>query len=493
MNEISNPGGVTIVGLGPGDPRLLTLQAQEWLQETSEIYLRTRQHPATAAIPATKIRSFDNYYENGDSFAEVYEKIVQKVIELGARPQGVTYAVPGHPLVAEATCPEVIRRAGKAGLKVQVIDGLSFLEPAFKVLGIEPFPRIALYDALELGAQHHPCFPPDFPVLIAQIYSREIAARVKLTLSTVYPDKYPVKMVHAAGTEQETVEEMDLHAIDCSQRFGDLSSLYIPPMDEKTSFEAFQELVAHLRAPDGCPWDREQTHQSLRPALLEETYEVISALDAADSEGLQEELGDLLLQIVLHSQIAMENGEFAMTDVLEGIHTKIVRRHPHVFGDVKLETSDRVIRHWEALKAEERKARRGKDGQKGLLDSVPAALPALAQAQSFQARAARVGFDWSEIDPVIEKVREEFQEVMSAADGIRREDELGDLLFAVVNLARWYRVDAESALRQTNERFRRRFAHIETRARQKGRSLHDMTLKEMDVFWDEAKGLEKDS
>jgi len=285
------------------------------------------------------------------------------------------------------------------------------------------------------------------------------------------------------------VEDLPLFEIDRSLQIGLLTALYLPAMGKETSFEEFQALIAHLRSPEGCPWDREQTHQSLRTNLLEETYEVLTALDADDPAALREELGDLMLQVVLHAQIASELGEFKMGDVLTGIHRKIVRRHPHVFGDLRLDSSDRVVRNWEQLKAAERRAN-GEHEVKGLLDGVTKALPALTQAQAYQARAARVGFDWREIAPVVEKVREELDELLQANDGSEREDELGDLLFAVVNLARWYRVDAESALRRTNERFYRRFKYIEEKARQSGRDLHQMSLEEMDVFWEEAKGLE---
>ncbi len=193
-----------------------------------------------------------------------------------------------------------------------------------------------------------------------------------------------------------------------------LTSLYVPALGAATSFEAFQEVIAHLRAPDGCPWDREQTHDSLRPHLLEEAYEAVTALDAGDTDAMREEFGDLLLQIVLHAQIASEIGEFSMADILQGIHSKIVNRHPHVFGDLILKDVDGVLQNWEKLKAAERIAN-GKS-EAGLLDSVPLALPALAQADQYQRRAARVGFDWTEIEGVLDKVREELDEVRSAPD-----------------------------------------------------------------------------
>lgn len=490
MNQSEQSRGITILGLGPGNPQHLTRQAWEWLNRIPEVYLRTCHHPLVPALPpGLKVYSFDEFYERNDTFEGVYRQIVERVLELGQSPAGVTYAVPGHPFVAEATCPEIVRRARGLGIPVQVIEGLSFLEPTFTALGVDPFPQMTLIDALELGMAYHPTFPPAAPVLVTQIYSREIAANVKLTLNEVYPDDYPVRLVHAAGTEQQVVEDLPLFEIDRSLQIGLLTALYLPAMGKETSFEEFQALIAHLRSPEGCPWDREQTHQSLRTNLLEETYEVLTALDADDPAALREELGDLMLQVVLHAQIASELGEFKMGDVLTGIHRKIVRRHPHVFGDLRLDSSDRVVRNWEQLKAAERRAN-GEHEVKGLLEGVPKALPALTQAQAYQARAARVGFDWREIAPVVEKVREELDELLQANDGSEREDELGDLLFAVVNLARWYRVDAESALRRTNERFYRRFKYIEEKARQSGRDLHQMSLEEMDVFWEEAKGLE---
>ncbi len=480
-----NTPGITLLGLGPGDPRLLTLEAWQALNEASEIYLRTRQHPTVAGFPvALAIHSFDDLYERSESFAVVYEQITTQVLELGRRPQGVIYAVPGHPFVAEATGPEIARRARQEGIPLRVIEGLSFVEPALTALGLDPFPHTALADALELAAAHVPPFPPDVPALIGQLYSRRVAADVKLTLSEVYPDEHPVKLLHAAGTPEALVESLSLYEIDRSPHIGLLTALYVPPLGAGTSFEAFQEIIAHLRAPNGCPWDCEQTHLSLRPYLLEEAYEVLAALDSGDSQALREEFGDLLLQIVLHAQIASEEGEFRMADVLSGIHEKIVRRHPHVFGDVTVDGVGRVLQNWEKLKAEEREAK-GK-AEASLLDSVPLALPALIQAIEYQKRAARVGFDWREVTGVLDKICEEAGEVRTANDD-QRAAELGDLLFAVVNLARWYKVDAESALRESNLRFRRRFSYIEKTARAQGRELSAMSLEEMDALWDEAK------
>lgn len=482
--------GITLLGLGPGNPEQLTREAWQALATADEIWLRTRQHPVVEALPGgAALHSFDDLYAAGQDFAAVYAAIVERVLELGRRPQGVLYAVPGHPFVAEATGPEIARRARAEGLPLRIIEGLSFVEPACAALGIDPFPRLFLCDALELDAAHTPPFPPDAPALIAQIYSPLVAGEVKITLGAVYPDEHPVRLVHAAGTAQQVVEDLPLYAIDRSPHIGLLTALYLPPLGPGTSLEAFQEVVAHLRAPDGCPWDREQTAQSLRPHLLEEAYEALAAIDADDPAAMAEELGDLLLQIVLQAQIASEEGRFGMADVIRGIHAKIVRRHPHVFGDLKLGDVDGVLANWERLKEAERRA--NGESRKGLLDGVPLSLPALAQAQEYQGRAARVGFDWPELEGVLDKVREEIREVAAAGDPDALAAELGDLLFALVNLARWKGVDAESALRAASARFRRRFAHIEEGARQAGRKLTDLTPDEMEALWQQAKRREE--
>ena len=488
MNEIieDRKPRLTILGLGPGDPRLLTRQAWEILENAREIYLRTQEHPTVKGFPAPLvIHSFDRYYEESMGYREVYQKIIDRVWALSQRPEGMIYAVPGDPLIAEATVPPLIEKAREHGLSYQIVPGLSFIEAAFSSLGFDPLPQTSLLDALEVIEQHHPPFPPDKPVLIAQIYSSQIASELKLTLMAVYPDLHPVKLIHRAGNEDQQVEDLPLYAIDRSESIGNLTCLYLPPLEAGTSFEAFQEVIAHLRAPDGCPWDREQDHQSLRPHLLEETYELIQALDDDDPQAMREELGDLLLQVVLHAQIGYEYGEFTMAEVLKGIHDKLIFRHPHVFQDLDLENSEQVKQNWERLKARERVENGHKT--KGILDGVVSALPALTQAQTIQQRVARVGFDWDDMQGVVDKVGEEIQELIQAGSERQRWQEMGDLLFALVNLARWLEVDAESALRNANQRFRTRFNRLEQVAAARGRVLESLSLEEMDQIWEEIK------
>lgn len=339
-------------------------------------------------------------------------------------------------------------------------------------------------DGYSLRGKFYPSFSPSQTSLVYNPMDAGSAGEFKDMLLQVYN---PAHIVYTRtlpeNDEWNRTTIAELGGMDCSM-------LLIPPRSTDASLESFAGVIAQLRAPNGCPWDRKQTHESLRTYLLEETYEALSAIDAGDMTGLREELGDLVLQILLHAQIAEEKGEFTLSDVLEGINRKIVFRHPHVFGEVKVRDDRDVVQNWEKLKEKER-AENGEKEEFGILNGVPKAFPALAQAQAIQDRAARVGFDWDEIDPVKAKVMEEYGEVESAADAGHRAKELGDLLFAVVNLVRWYKVDAESALRETNLKFRSRFAYIEKKARETGRELSEMSLAEMDGFWEEAKKLDR--
>jgi tetrapyrrole methylase family protein / MazG family protein len=481
--------GITIVGLGPGHIQHLTREAWEALSTAPAIYLRTAQHPLVADLPSDiPQHSFDDIYETTTDFSQVYETIAERVLDLGARSEGVVYAVPGHPCVGEATVGLIRAQAEARGLSVRLVPGLSFVEPVLAALGLDALPSLQIADALDLAARHHPPFHPDAPTLIAQLYSATIASDVKLTLMNQYPDDHPVTLIHAAGTPDERLERLPLFEIDRSSSIVHLTVLFIPPLTHASAFESLQETVAHLRAPEGCPWDREQTHQSLRANLLEETYEVLATLDADQPQAMREEFGDLLLQVVLHSQIALEAGEFSMADVIATLQSKLIRRHPHVFGEAKVSGVGEVLENWEKLKAQERNeaAKSGKQSQ-GVLGTIPAGLPALIQADTYQRRAARVGFDWPDISGVKAKVHEEIAEVEATAEPAELEDEIGDLLFAVVNWARWLEIDPEAALRRANAKFASRFAQVEAAVQAQGKEMHALTLPELDRLWEEAK------
>ena len=263
-------------------------------------------------------------------------------------------------------------------------------------------------------------------------------------------------------------------------------------MEKRADIQKLVDLVERLRGPGGCPWDREQTRETLKPMLIEEAYEVLDALDSSDPTELKEELGDLLFQVLFHARIADEKGEFHLADVIDRLHEKMVRRHPHVFGNADLKTAEDVLRNWEDIKANEKGTRSSSspDSAQSILDGLPTRLPALHQAYQMTAKAARVGFDWSRLEDILLKVREEGDELLEAQRNSRTAElagEVGDLLFVTVNVARFLGIDPETALRRSNEKFSRRFRFVESRIKSQGRELKNATLAEMDALWDEAK------
>ena len=479
-------GGITLVGLGPGDPAALTEETRQLLAKASEVWVRQGQHPALQVLPEDcTVRSLLDDSHIKDSV----QSAAFRLVELGSRPQGVVYAVPGSPLVGNAVCRAVSTMAAENRVSLTILSSASGLELALDAVGDAPLASLTLLDALEIAGLHVPPFIPGVPALISGMASADLAGRVRQVLMTLYPAQHEVKVVSisdAGGMSARSVYLVNLGSTEISSLYGLGAMLYVPPLAQDAGFESFQEIVAHLRAPDGCPWDREQTHQTLRQHLLEETYEALEALDANDMTDLCEELGDLLLQVVLHAQIAAEAGNFTMADILQGINRKMVNRHPHVFGSLEVDDVSGVLRNWEALKSTERQ-RDERKKKKGLLDGVPATFPALAQAEEIQGRVARVGFDWPDISGVWDKLHEEIAEVRSAPDEQARAAELGDLLFAVVNLARWFGVESESVLRETNLRFKARFSHIEQRVSEQGLDMSSLSLTQLDEYWEEAK------
>jgi len=351
--------------------------------------------------------------------------------------------------------------------------------PSSLLAKLPPSNTLSLCHFAALEKAHSLPFPPDSPVLLYGPWSAPQQETLPRLLALVYPAAHPLTWYPAAQTFP--LENWQNPPDDEEQQ-----ALYLPALETGHSLESFQEIIAHLRAPeDGCPWDKKQTHHSLRKYLLEETYEALDALDASDTEKIREELGDLLLQIVLHAQIGVETGEFTLAQILKTVHDKIVYRHPHVFGQTQVDGVEQVLTNWETLKQAER-AQKGEE-QKGMLDGLPLALPSLTLAQELQDRAARVGFDWPDIGGVMEKALEEWQEVQRAETSENVREEIGDLLFVLVNFARWKKVDAETALREANQKFRRRFSHMEQAARSQRRELKSLTLAEWDELWERAK------
>ena len=476
--------GITIVGLGPGGGEFLTRQAWEALATADHIFLRTARHPAVADLPPVPRTSFDNIYEAADDFSDVYRQITAEIMRQAATGP-VCYAVPGHPAVGEASVAHIRAAAEAADIPVTIIAGLSFIEPTLTALHLDGLDGLQLGDAIEVADRLFPPLNPDAPALLAQVYSPLLANNLKLALNAIYPDEHRVALVHAAGISAERVEWLPLYEIDRSPHINHLTSLFLPPLPRASSLAALAETVAILRSPDGCPWDQEQTAQSLRPGFIEEMAEVLEALDLDDAELLREELGDLLFHIVIQAQIASEDGSFTLGEVIAGIESKLKRRHPHVWGDWHVNDAGDVIRNWEALKAEEKAHRTTQTAS--LLDNIPPTLPSLAQSQKIQARVRKIGFDWPHIDGVFAKLDEEKQELMTASTRREQEQELGDILFVTANLANWMKLDAETALREASLRFSRRFRQMEAAANRQALDLATASLDTLNQLWEEAK------
>ena len=470
---------IDVVGLGPGDVSLLTTATHELLASGHRVILRTRHHPTVAAIPnSAAFDDCDDLYRDGASFDDVYSAIAGRVLS-AAEDTDVIYAVPGHPLIAERSVTLLLERAAAAGIPTTVHPAVSFADVAAVALSHD-LGNAQLCDALDLriDAQR--------PALVSQVYDRDGAARLKLQLLEIYPAEHIVTVLHALGSDDQRVFETPLAELD-HRPFGYLDSLFIPAIaaiEDLRRFDGLFAVIERLNAPDGCPWDREQTHASLRPHLLEESYEALEAIDAGDTAALTEELGDVLLQVLMHAAVGEREGTFDYGDVNAFITQKLIRRHPHVFGETTAASAEEVYKNWEALKQQEKP-------RTSILDGVPRSLPALAASQSIQGRARRIGFDWPDIEGPLDKLREEIDEFARAEGAAEREDEFGDVLFVIANIAQRLGIEAEQALRHANDKFRRRFGQVEAFAAAEGVDLHDLDLTGLDALWDRAKAIER--
>ncbi|MFC7443354.1 nucleoside triphosphate pyrophosphohydrolase [Laceyella putida] len=485
-------GNIVVVGLGFGDEKGLTLGTLSELETCGKLILRTEKHPVVSWLQTRGIHytSFDEVYEKHTQFKTVYEEIAETLLAHAATGERVVYAVPGHPMVAERTVQLLLSEGEKRGIPVDVQGGTSFLDALFASLKIDPIEGFQLLDGNDLTASR---VDPRTHILIGQVYDRLVASDVKLTLMDVFPDDHPVTIATACGVPGlEKLTTLPLYELDHGDWFTDLTSVYVPPVTDEQAlhrqFATLVDVIATLRSPEGCPWDRKQTHESLRRYLIEEAYEFLEAVHEEDHEAMADELGDILLQVMLHAQIASEEGTFDIYEVIERLNDKMIRRHPHVFGEAKADTAEEVKANWEQIKAQERA---GEEQPSSVLGKVNQHLPALLLAYEQQKKAAKVGFDWDRVEEVVSKVHEELDELMRTETAAEREEELGDLLFALVNLARFLKVEPELALIKSCQKFARRFRYIEEQVHRHGRKWSKVTLSEMDGWWDEAKREEK--
>ena len=478
-------GKIFVVGLGPGNIEALTLGAVERINSSGKHYLRTEKHPTVDYFKDKNIayKSFDYIYDAEDDFEKVYEGIVEEIIKESTNFGDINYYVPGNPLVAEKTVEILLKK----DIEIEIISGMSFIEPIIELVGRDPINGLKIVDGTVFNNQ---LIDINSDMIITQVYNRRILIDLKIALSETYGDDYNIYVIHSAGIEgKEEVNNIPIFQLDRIEEVDSLTSIYLPKIEENDrkvfDFNNLTGIMKLLRSENGCPWDLEQTHKSIRQSVIEEAYEVVDAIDNDDIDNLIEELGDLLLQVIFHCQIAYEEGEFNLIEVTSVLANKLIYRHPHIFLQKKVDNSTEVVYNWNKLKDSKR-------GYKSLTDRLKDLpnLPALLKSSKIQDKAADIGFDWDDIQGPLDKIVEEYNEVidaMSSSDELKVEEELGDLLFAVVNLSRFLNVNPEVALNKTNNKFIRRIEIMELDAEKKGNSLDMMDLDEMNELWDKAK------
>jgi tetrapyrrole methylase family protein/MazG family protein len=487
---------IVVVGLGPGGHDHVTVDTLQALERSTHRYLRTAIHPSADLV--ADATTFDHLYDTADTFDDVYTEIADTLAAAAGEHGEILYAVPGSPLVLERTVQHLLARDD---IECELHPAMSFLDVAWARLGIDPIEAgVRLVDghdfAVAAAGEHG-------PLLVAHTHANWVLSDIKLAVDEAAGDE-SVTLLHALGTPDERIVETTWAELDRTIDADHLTSLWIPQLAAPVAaaYVRFHQLTRTLR--EQCPWDIEQTHESLVPYLLEETYEVVDAIRALDADtdrdaeldtdadldadaDLIEELGDLLYQIEFHATIAEEEGRFTIADVANGIHDKLVRRHPHVFGDLAgndLDTTE-VLANWDDIKRDEK-------GRTSVFDGIPRSMPALAYAAKVGTKASKVGFDWPDVSGAFPKIAEETNELHEAlhdpeAAATATTDELGDLLFAVVNVARHLRIDPELALRAATDKFRTRFEGVERLARERTIDLRAADLATLDALWDEVK------
>jgi len=482
---------IKIVGLGPGAKEALTIGTICELESNENIFLRTEKHPTVEYLKEKNIvfKTYDNVYESIGSFDEVYLNIANDVIKKHDDLGDLIYAVPGHPLVAEKSVFNLIELCKKNNIEYKIMPAVSFIDAMIEALKIDPIEGLKVIDSFDIGNQ---ILDKRIGTIITQVYNQLIASEVKLKLLEQYNDETEIYYVRAAGIKnEESIRKIPIFELDMQEDIDYLTSIYIPKdLKNKKDFNDLLSIIEVLRGQDGCPWDREQTHQSLKKALIEESYEVIDAIDQEDDESLIEELGDVLLQVVFHASIGKEDGYFDISDIIEGICNKMISRHPHVFKNAnELNSAEEVLVKWDELKKKEK----GYNSITEEMNGITKGLPALLRAHKVQEKAKKVGFDFDDVSFAIDKVKEELNEVIDVYNTENMEkikEELGDLFFSCVNVARFFKVDEEIALNYTIDKFIKRFAYIEKNAKEKNIELIDMNMEEMDKLWEISKKID---
>lgn len=472
---------IQIIGLGAGSVDDLTLKAHKALNENIPTFTRTDRHPIIKELKEKfDIKSFDDFFEKYETFDEVYEKITDNILELVEKHSIINYCTAGSPYYGDIVTKKLLNEY-KDKINIIIIDGMSFLDKCIKLSGFSDYKSIKILDCLETDEFS---FDINSLNIITQVYDSEMASLLKLKLMEAFPDDSSILKIDVL---EENVNKMPLFMLDQEKNYGFSTYFCILPIEisENTVYNVTNlcRIVKILRGPDGCPWDRKQTHESIRQHVIEEAYEVVDAIDNDDIDNLIEELGDLLFQVVFHAEIGSEDGYFNLNDIVTNLCNKMYTRHPHVFGEVKAGNVDEALESWETSKQKEKNL----DTYTDNLKNVPKALSPLSRSYKIQKRAAEVGFDWPDVEGAILKIKEElfeFIEEYNENNSKEMEEEFGDLLFALVNFARFQKINPDVALNKTINKFIKRFEYIETHSK---KDLKEMTLEEMDELWEKSK------
>lgn len=466
---------IIVIGLGSGDISNISKNICDIINSHKIVYARTAQHEAIKSLTQEKeIRFFDNLYMEADSISSVDELIVEKLIEVSER-YDLVYLVPGSPFVLEKSVELLIKK----NLDIEIINNQSFADLVFSRL------RHVTDGYKTISARDYSGFNYDFTVdlLIQEIDNEYLLDEIMLEVGEIYPPKTKFSLVKDGGLVSEEIYTDFLENYNRNIIPNHQTTLLIYKPCEIYDFSGLLSTADKLRGPDGCPWDREQTHESMRQDLLEEAYEVVDAINKNDPDGLMEELGDLLFQVVMHSQIAKENGDFSIVDVIDGANSKFILRHPHVFQDLHLDKSSKVLQNWDSAKYSQRKMNtfwERLDDSKG--------LPSTIQAFKIIDKVTRIGFDWNNSDEILAKVKEEYKEVVDALDSPHAlEEELGDLLFTIVNLCHYLGYEAEILLKKANDKFVGRFKLMEEFAEESGKDIQFLDKDELEELWQNSK------
>lgn len=481
---------LTIVGLGPGPVELVAPGARAALQDlSSRIFVRTALHPAVPALlGARAFEALDALYDSAPSMSETLDGVTSTIASAAARGQ-VVLALPGDGVLGE----DVLDRFRQAGLAFTLMPGVSVAPLVLVAAGMCPSAGVQAVDALALGGSGVDLrieLNPRWHAVVVGLYSQAVAGDVKLALQRVYPPDHPVVLVAHPGLHDQRVTSLALADVDRGRvELDHLTHLVLAPTDVAIptgSVHGLRAVVSRLRQPEvGCPWDLEQTHRSLEPYMIEEAYEAVEAIEEGSPAELAEELGDVLLQVALHAEVADQEGAFELNDVVREISTKLIHRHPHVFGEVQVAGSSDVVRNWDAIKAAEHP---GEPRVASALDGVARSLPALKQAALLAKRASKAGFDWPSREGALAKVREEIAELADAASREDRTEEIGDLLWIIAKVARDDKIDPEAALRAASRKFVLRFHEVESIARERGwESLGSRPIDDLLGAWSLAK------